>query len=41
MTTQSDAKQAQWQKLFGYLMSNQAAWIADAGLPNLEKGAYA
>ena len=32
MATQSDAKQAQWQKLYGYLMGNQAAWIADIGL---------
>lgn len=32
MSTEVNAKQAQWQKLFGYLMGNQAAWIADIGL---------
>lgn len=25
-------KQVQWQKLFGYLLGNQAAWVADVGL---------
>jgi transposase-like protein len=29
MSTEIDAKQAQWQKLFGYILGNQAAWIAD------------
>ncbi|MGF1473697.1 MAG: class I SAM-dependent methyltransferase [Rubrobacteraceae bacterium] len=32
MSTQTDTKEAQWQKLSGYLMGNQAAWIADIGL---------
>lgn len=32
MTTGVSAKQDQWRKLFGYLMGNQAAWIADIGL---------
>jgi hypothetical protein len=32
MSTEIDAKQAQWQKLFGYILGNQAAWIADIGL---------
>jgi hypothetical protein len=32
VSTDVDLKQAQWQKLFGYLMGNQAAWIADIGL---------
>lgn len=25
-------KQAQWQKLYGYLLGNQASWVADVGL---------
>lgn len=29
---ETGAKQAQWQKLFGYLLGNQAAWVADVGL---------
>ena len=32
MSTEVSTKQAQWQKLFGYIMGNQAAWIADIGL---------
>ena len=28
-------RQAQWQKLFGYILGNQAAWIADVGLKAL------
>ena len=32
MPTEVDAKQAQWQKMFGYILGNQAAWIADIGL---------
>lgn len=28
----ASTKQAQWQKLFGYLLGNQAAWVADVGL---------
>jgi predicted O-methyltransferase YrrM len=30
--TEGNTKQAQWQKLFGYLLGNQAAWVADVGL---------
>ena len=29
MSTEVDSKQTQWQKLFGYVLGNQAAWIAD------------
>ena len=29
MATEVDLKQTQWQKLFGYVLGNQAAWIAD------------
>jgi hypothetical protein len=29
---ETSAKQAQWQKLFGFLLGNQAAWIVDVGL---------
>ncbi|MBA2277206.1 MAG: methyltransferase domain-containing protein [Chloroflexia bacterium] len=29
---ETDAKRAQWQKLFDYLLGNQAAWIIDVGL---------
>jgi hypothetical protein len=32
MSTEVDTKQAQWQKVFGYILGNQAAWIADIGL---------
>jgi hypothetical protein len=32
VSTEIDLKQAQWQKLFGYVLGNQAAWIADIGL---------
>ena len=32
MSTEVSTKQDQWQKLFGYLLGNQAAWIADIGL---------
>jgi len=32
MVAEAAAKQAQWQKLFGYVLGNQAAWIADIGL---------
>ena len=32
MSTNVSTKQDQWQKLFGYLLGNQAAWIADIGL---------
>jgi hypothetical protein len=32
MSTEVSTKQAQWQKLFGYILGNQAAWIADIGL---------
>lgn len=32
MSTEVDLKQTQWQKLFGYVLGNQAAWIADIGL---------
>ena len=28
----ASTKQAQWQKLFSYLLGNQAAWVADVGL---------
>jgi hypothetical protein len=34
MSTEIDAKQAQWQKLFGYILGNQAAWIADISAMN-------
>jgi predicted O-methyltransferase YrrM len=29
---EATTKQAQWQKLFGYLLGNQAAWVGDVGL---------
>jgi len=29
---ETDPKQAQWDRLFGYLLGNQAAWVADVGL---------
>jgi len=32
MSTWASTKQAQWQKLFGYILGNQAAWVADIGL---------
>lgn len=32
MVAENITKQDQWQKLFGYLLGNQAAWIADIGL---------
>lgn len=32
MPTNVSTKEAQWQKLFGYILGNQAAWIADIGL---------
>lgn len=32
MSTEVSIKQEQWQKLFGYVLGNQAAWIADIGL---------
>jgi hypothetical protein len=32
VSTEVDLKQTQWQKLFGYVLGNQAAWIADIGL---------
>ena len=32
MSTEVGVKQDQWQKLFGYILGNQAAWIADIGL---------
>ena len=32
MSTDVSTKEAQWQKLFGYILGNQAAWIADIGL---------
>jgi predicted O-methyltransferase YrrM len=32
MSAEVSPKQAQWQKLFGYILGNQAAWIADIGL---------
>ena len=32
MSTEVSTKQDQWQKLFAYLLGNQAAWIADIGL---------
>lgn len=32
MSTEVSTKQEQWQKLFGYALGNQAAWIADVGL---------
>jgi ubiquinone/menaquinone biosynthesis C-methylase UbiE len=32
MTTEINAKQAHWQKLVGYLLGNQATWLANAGL---------
>ena len=32
MSTEVDPKQTQWQKLFGYVLGNQAAWITDIGL---------
>ena len=32
MTEETYAKQAQWQKLFDYVLGYQAAWIADIGL---------
>ena len=32
MSTEVDTKQAQWQKVFGYILGDQAAWIADIGL---------
>lgn len=28
----ASTKQVQWEKLFGYLLGNQAAWVADVGL---------
>jgi hypothetical protein len=32
VSTEVSTKQDQWQKLFGYILGNQAAWIADIGL---------
>jgi hypothetical protein len=32
VSTEVSTKQDQWQQLFGYLLGNQAAWIADIGL---------
>ena len=32
MSTEVSTRQEQWQKLFGYALGNQAAWIADIGL---------
>lgn len=32
MSTEDLTKQDQWQKLFDYVLGNQAAWIADIGL---------
>jgi hypothetical protein len=32
MSTGASTKEAQWQKLFGYILGNQAAWVADIGL---------
>ena len=32
MATADPSKQVQWQKLFTYLLGNQAAWIIDIGL---------
>ncbi len=32
VATETITKQSQWQKIFGYLQGNQAAWIADIGL---------
>ena len=32
VVTEVGTKQDQWQKLFGYVLGNQAAWIADVGL---------
>lgn len=29
---EAEAKRAQWQKLFGYLLGNQATWVIDVGL---------
>lgn len=29
---EAPSKHAQWQKLFGYLLGNQAAWVIDVGL---------
>lgn len=30
--TETSPKQAHWQRLFGYLLGNQAAWVIDVGL---------
>lgn len=32
MSTEVSTKQEQWQRLFNYVLGNQAAWIADIGL---------
>jgi FkbM family methyltransferase len=32
MTTSELTKQAQWQKVYGYILGNQAAWIANIGI---------
>ena len=30
--TEASSKQEQWQKLFSYLLGNQASWVIDVGL---------
>jgi hypothetical protein len=32
VSAEVSTKQAQWQKLFSYILGNQASWIADIGL---------